>query len=132
MQGVAVVDSGELLDKVAQGSGFGGTFAVVLVSARWLLTWMTGRHDRREDLIEAKDAALDGRWSKYTKKIEDRCDKLEERCLRMEQEVDSCHADKMALERRLAKLEGYGQGMGTRRQEQQISNSLQNLIGEQK
>lgn len=132
MQGVAVVDGSDLLDKAAQAGGFGGTFAVVLVFARWLLTWLTGRHDRREDLIEAKDAALDARWAKYTKKIEDQYDLVDARCKRMENEVEECHLAKRELERRVALLEGYDNGMGERRQEDQVAASFKNIIGDQK
>lgn len=114
------------LAKFAAG---GGGFAAVLAFARWLVNWLTGRHDRREDLIEQKDAALDERWAKYTKKLEDRCEKLEARQERMEAEVEECHQSKRELERRMAKLEGFDQGLGERRQEEQRAQSLDDVLG---
>ena len=114
------------LAKFAAG---GGGFAAVLAFTRWLINWLTGRHDRREDLIEQKDAALDERWAKYTKKIEDRCEKLEGRYERMEAEVEECHQSKRELETRIAKLEGFDQGLGERRQEEQKAQSLGDVLG---
>ena len=127
MQGVAVMEN-DLLDKAVQAGSFGGSFGFVFLAARWLLLWLTGRHDRREDMIEAKDAALDERWAKYTKKIEERYDTLDERCQRMEAEVETCHADKRDLERRLAILEGFDQGLGDWRQEEQRTLSFKNVF----
>lgn len=131
--GAATVD-GDFLDGLArsgvQAGSFGGTFAVVLVFARWLLTWLTGRHDRREAILDEKDTALDERWAKYTKKIEERYEAIDERCHRMEAEVEDCHRSKRDLERRLALLEGFDQGMGERRQEDQRAASLKNMLGD--
>ena len=115
------------LAKFAAG---GGGFASVLVFARWLINWLTGRHDRREDLIEQKDAALDERWAKYTKKLEDRCEKLESRQERMEAEVEECHQSKRELESRIARLEGFDRGLGERRQDEQRAASFNDVIGD--
>lgn len=115
MQGVMTVDSGDLLDKAVQASGFGGSFAIVLVFLRWLLTFVVGRNDRRE-------VALDARWAAYTKKIEERCE-------RMEEEVEECHRHKHDLEIRIARLEGFDHGLGDRRQEEQRGVSARRVLG---
>lgn len=128
MRGAQTVDS-DFWGVLAKFGVGGGSFAGVLVFARWLINWLTGRHDRRENMIEAKDAALDERWAKYTKKVEDRCEKLEGRCERMEVEVEECHRSKRDLEMRIAKLEGFDQGLGERRQEKQIAQSYGDMIG---
>lgn len=119
----------EFLGRLAQVAAAGGGFGGVLVFARWLINWLTGRHDRREDMIEQKDAALDERWAKYTKKLEDRCEKLEGRQERMEVEVEDCHRSKRELEIRIARLEGFDQGLGERRQEEQIAQSYDRKMG---
>lgn len=107
------------------GGGLGGG----IVAARWFLLWLTGRHDQREATLNAKDDAIDERWAKYTKKMEERCDKLEERCQRLEQEVEDCHRDKRDLESRIAKLEGFDNGLGERRQQDQVKASLDSVVG---
>lgn len=120
--GAVAVDN-EFLDGLAQTAAGGGGFAAVLLFARWLLDWLTGRHDRREDLLEKKDSALDERWSKYTKKIEERCEK-------MEAEVEECHRHKHDLEIRIARLEGFDHGLGDRRQEDQRAVSMSRVFGD--
>lgn len=123
----AVTVDGEFLDGLAkagvQAGSFGGTFAIVLASARWILLWLTGRHDRREDLLEKKDSALDERWTTYTEKIEARCE-------RMEAEVEECHRHKHDLEIRIARLEGFDHGLGDRRQEDQRAVSISRVFGD--
>lgn len=108
------------------GFTLGGGFAVL----RWFINWITGRHDRREAQIDQKDAALDERWAKYTKKLEERVDALEEARDDWEKEraaliedVQECHRSKIEIERRVAILEGFDQGMGDRRQADQVAQS---------
>ena len=135
MHGPAITQQGTQVDNdfwggLAKFAAGGGGFAAVLAFTRWLINWLTGRHDRREDLIEQKDAALDERWAKYTKKLEDRCEKLENRQERMEAEVEECHQSKRELETRIARLEGFDQGMGERRQEEQRTASFKDVISD--
>lgn len=120
--GAATVDN-EWMDGIVRTAAGGGGFAAVLLFVRWLLDWLTGRHDRREDALERKDTALDERWAKYTKKIEERCDKLEA-------EVEECHQHKHDLEIRIARLEGFDHGLGDRRQDEQIEVSRRHVFGD--
>jgi len=122
MQGASTVDN-EWLDSIVHTAAGGGGFAVVLIFLRWLLDWLTGRHDRRIDILIQQEASLDLRWAAYTKKIEERCEK-------MEAEVEECHAHKHALEVRIARLEGFDHGMGDRRQEEQREMSRRHIFGD--
>lgn len=127
MNGTATVSDNLWADAVqvaAGGAGAGGGF----VFFRWFLNWLTGRHDKREAQIDAKDTALDERWAAYTKKMEERSEKLEGRCGRLEEEVEDCHRSKRELETRIARLEGIDQGMGEVRQIGQRAASLDSQI----
>lgn len=108
----------------AGGAGLGGGFYMV----RWLINWLTGRHDLREAQIDKKDAALDERWAAYTKRMEDRVEVLEGKCTRQEVEIEDCHRSKRDLEYRVARLEGVDQGMGEVRQIGQVKASLDSQI----
>lgn len=110
------------------GFGMGGGLALVLYSVRWFITWISGRHDRREALLNAKDDAIDQRWAAYTKRIEDRCATLEDRLEAQESEVERCHQEKRDLENRIATLEGFAHGIGDRRQEQQLLRSAEHIL----
>lgn len=113
------------LAKFASG---GGGFAAVLLFGRWLVNWLTGRHDRREARLDAKSQEVDQRWASYTKRTEERCEGLETRLAVAEAEVDQCHKDKRALEGRVSALEGFANGMGDRRQESQLIRSLEQRV----
>ena len=112
----------------AGGFGFGGGLISVALSLRWLIVWLTGRHDQREALLNAKAEEVDERWAAYTKRIETRCEALEVRVTRQEEEIDDCHKAKRALEERVARLEGYDHGAGDRRQIDQLAQSLDRKI----
>lgn len=115
---------GDAVKFASGGMGIGGG----VYTFRWFLNWLTGRHDRREGLIDAKDKELDDRWAKYTKKIEDRCEEWEGRCRGLEAEVEDCHRSKRDLETRVSRLEGFDKGLGERRQEDQRSASYDSQI----
>lgn len=93
-------------------AGLGGGAVFV----RWFLTWLSGRHDQRAAEIRADDLAVGQKWKRYTQAIEERLD-------RQEREVEECHAAKRELERRVAVLEGFANGMGDRRQEIQLERA---------
>lgn len=113
---------------LAKAASGGGGFAAVLLFGRWLVNWITGRHDRREARLDAKSQEVDQRWAAYTRRTEDRCAQLEERITRQEAEIEECHRSKRELESRVTRLEGIDLGLGERRQDDQLLRALESKI----
>lgn len=62
----AMAHSGDLKDVALGGGTLGGTFF-----AMWkLLAWLTGRHDRRQALLDAQDERQDREWQKLRENLE--------------------------------------------------------------
>lgn len=115
--------------KIAAGAGgFGVAFGTTLAFFRWLINWLTGRHDHRE-------ARLDKRWSEFMdaqdKRIHEQDERIEKQGQRMdslEKEVETCHEERRNLQAILARMEGFATGRGEARGAEQIAQSLDNMI----
>lgn len=57
----------------ASAAGLGGGFYAI----RWLILWLTGRADRRQDSLDQQDERIDREWQKIREKIEIRMEKVE-------------------------------------------------------
>lgn len=55
----------------------GGGFAAVLLTGKWLLTWVTARLDRRQALLDTEHQALDMSWKDYRLLLERRLASVE-------------------------------------------------------
>ena len=62
----------------AEVAAGGGGFAAVWVAARWLLTFMIGRHDKRERELDAREAADVKRTAERVAALEARQKQLED------------------------------------------------------
>lgn len=116
------------------GTAFAGMFGVGggAVFFRWFIDWLTGRHDRRQALLDAQDASIDQRWASYTKRIESRCSELEKRLSAQEAEIDDCHRSKRELERRVGLLEGFSTGVGEGRQNEQRLRAVETIVAHER
>lgn len=117
MEAISVSNENLFGDAVKIASG-GGGFAAVLLFGRWIINWLTGRYDKVQSRLDEEARRIDERWKAYTRR-------MEERCAAFEQEVEKCHSDKRDMERRIAALEGFDQGIGDRREEQQKIRALE-------
>lgn len=56
----------------------GGTFAAVWAGIKWLAAFITGRQDKREADLNAREARLDAEEAAQVKALKDRLDRLEQ------------------------------------------------------
>lgn len=138
MMGARVAEPGLMEEAVKYASAGGGAMGVLLLTAatvRWFITWLTGRHDRREDRLAAEDREIDQKWKAYRETLEnDRREMREEIAhlrvglANIQVEVERCHAEKREMADRLSRLEGFSTGRGEARQLGQIEQSARRVI----
>lgn len=58
-----------ILDQAVSGASAGGGIGAVLLGGRWLINWITGRHDRRQDALDAQDSKIDLEWQKLREEM---------------------------------------------------------------
>lgn len=98
-------DTTEALTMLAYGGGTGVGIAVGLQFMKWLLTFLAGRMDKREE-------HLDGVSSRLYERMEHQIENLTRRVEKAEQELQHCteqHAEAKAEVMELrAMMQGYG------------------------
>lgn len=81
-----------IVEGAVNAASAGGGFAGVLLAGRWLLNWLTGRFDKRQEMLDAQDARVDQEWRAIRES--------------MRAEIDALKAAKAVFERRLTTAEG--------------------------
>lgn len=98
-----------LFDEAVKYAAGGGGAAVggigIIASLRWFVTFMTGRIDREKDRIDAATIALDLKWKAYREVLERQNAEVAAELAALRDEVERCHAEKLDLAVRLARLE---------------------------
>lgn len=89
------------------GIGVGSGLAIIAVSVRWMVNFVFGRIDQRQNRIDAEDAELDQKWRAYRLTLEDRLTRQDAKIAALEYDVELCHREKRELEDRLSRIEGF-------------------------
>lgn len=63
----------QIVNSIGAGVGAGGGFYAL----RWLILWITARHDRRVAQLDAEHERLDDGWRHYRLTLEQRVQRLE-------------------------------------------------------
>jgi len=58
-------------------AAFGASAGGIFFGARWLLNWLTGRADKRQQQLDDQNLALDMGWKEYRHNIETRLKSVE-------------------------------------------------------
>ncbi|MBY8826129.1 hypothetical protein [Sphingomonas colocasiae] len=73
------MDDGGIVDNAVQiaagGAGAGGGFYAI----RWFFQWITGRLDRRQDLLDAQDQRVDREWQAIREELKADNDRMKAR-----------------------------------------------------
>lgn len=104
-------DPGLLEDAVKYAAGGGGAAVGgigIIAALRWFITFMTGRIDREKDRIDAAALAIDLKWKAYREVLERQNAEIAADLAALRVEVERCHAEKLDLAVRLARLERGG------------------------
>lgn len=95
---------------IALGAGGGGGF----YGLKWLIQWVTGRLDRRQQNLDSQQDALNSGWAEYRHTLEETVKGHAARIGVLEGQVRECREREiewMALAKRLeAILQGLGEG----------------------
>lgn len=60
-----------MLETALSAAAGGGSFAGVLLFARWVIVWLTGRHDRRQALLDEQDLKQDLAWKAIREELKE-------------------------------------------------------------
>lgn len=113
---------------VAGGFSIGGG----VVAMRWLLNWLTGRHDRREDRLDRRWSEFQEAQDKRIKEQDERLNKQSARIDTLEADVELCHEEKRDLAARLSRVEGFATGRGEAVQMDQTAISIGRVFNDRK
>lgn len=75
------------LDSAIAAASAGGGFASVLLAGRWLIGWLTGRHEARANRLDAQEAKIDLEWQEIREQQDARIDDLTLRLKKIERDV---------------------------------------------
>ena len=108
------------LEDVATVAGGGFSIGAGLVFARWLLSWMGGRMDKREDAVAAEHQRMDIITGGFI-------DRLERRLGSVEMRLEQCEREHVLCRGELMEVKAILQARGMAKQEAQQIVSAERL-----